>query len=243
MTLFHHFSVHFSFTAAVDRDVDFPMSVSTEPIALNTESEEVDYDVIIPTTSTSGDTTIQVTAITDVEMITPWYLKLTWMLYEMSLSMTALSSLFYWLAAVSDSPQNRSSIDVHNNILFPFLLVTDMLLSKTPVRLLHCAYVYITCVLYACTSVLYSRYGNKSVTLDKDYGTDVRLSNHCDVTLPFGPWTSHLQEAVVSIAVCLIVVPVIHLLWFVVYQSRVYAWRRYGYSGSGTWHFTVVMNS
>ena len=216
----------------MDRDVDFPMSISTEPIALQSEPDPLEsVDVIIPTTAE----TIQVTAITDVEMLTPWYLKLTWFQYETSLTMLSLSAIFYWLGQFQDSSRTRTLFETNNNLILPLIMLVDLLISKTPIRLLHCCYVYITCILYACVSILYSRSGTHDIAVEKIYRysdkivTDIRWLNHCDAVLPFGPWSSHIQEAVVSIAVCVVMVPLIHFIWFLIYEGRLYAWRRYGY--------------
>lgn len=112
------------------------MSVSTEPITLNTESADQ----------------VEVRVITDVTIYTPCHLRLSWFLYEIALTNSMVLSLLYWILVYDG---NFSNTKFNNNFLTTILLIIDCFITKYPIRLLHCIYPILFFFIYFIFNVIY----------------------------------------------------------------------------------------
>ena len=190
----------FWFPGSISRDVDFPMSVSTEPITLNTDS--------------AGEC-LQVNVITDVSIINPWYLRVTWCLYEISLGSCLVLTLFYWAVAYDGK---FSDTKFNNNALNTIIFLLDIMLSKVPIRVLHGLYPLLFFVTYIIFNVLYCIYGQSFPTSGRHI-------------YPFLDWHRPLLPVTAIIVVGLVVFPSVQFVWYSLYQFRLYLWKRYGQVG------------
>ena len=201
-TLFHTEYSTFPFVLGrIGRDVDFPMSVSTEPITLNADA--------------NGEVT-QVNVITGVTIVTPWYIRMTWFLYDLALTNCGLLTLLYWPLVYNG---RLTDTKLCNNALNTILLFSDVMVTRVPIRVLHVVYPALFFLLYVLFNVGYSFLGLQDIDQ-----SEARIYSVLDWRRPMLP----------SAGVCVIIVllmPMIQFGWYLLYQLRLYLWRRYGQEG------------
>ena len=172
------------------------MSVSTEPITLNADA--------------NGEVT-QVNVITGVTIINPWYIQVTWLLYNIALTGSALLTILYW-PLVYDG--NITDTKLCNNALNTVILILDIMISRIPVRVLHAVYGATFCFVYVIFNVLYCLYGRDQ--------SERPIYSVLD-------WRSKPMLPSAGVCVVLIVVvPMMQFGWYLLFQLRLYLWRRYG---------------
>ena len=192
-----------SFADAIDGDVDFPMSVSTEPMTLNCETAE----------------SVEVNVITDVTVVTPVHLRVSWLLYEVCITASLSLSLLYWLLIYDGQ---FTDTKFNNNCLISILLLVDVFITKVPVRLLHGIFPVLLCLVYFLFNFAYCRLGGDAVLFPVSHQRIYAVLQ----------WDKPLFPTIAGVIITFLLFPSIHMFWFSMYQFRVYLWKRYGQDDS-----------
>jgi hypothetical protein len=114
------------------------------------------------TSTKTEDTQITVTQIPETEILEDercivapsliWQEKIVWFLWIISANAGLLVSVEYWLL-VFRPPTSFMDISVH--ALNSVFILTELLIGKLPVRILHWIYVLIFSIIYAVFTVIY----------------------------------------------------------------------------------------
>ena len=150
-----------------------------------------------------------VSVITNIEVMTPWYLRATWLFYEISINVCSLETLCFWIFIQGkDSHYIEESI-VNRSLLTTVVLLLDGLIIKTPTHVLHVIYPIMFTILYFIFNVTFSLLSNSGM-----------IYSSLDWRRPMLPVTA-------AITILVFVQPVLHVSWFFVYQFRLWLFRRY----------------
>ncbi|XP_078617096.1 protein rolling stone-like [Branchiostoma floridae x Branchiostoma japonicum] len=139
----------------------------------------------------------------------PWYLKLAWLLYNVTAGTSVLVTVVHW-AVVRENNQHTidSVIDVNKYVLNVTFLFVELIFSGVPVRLLHCVYPMIWTALYLVGLVVYWAMG----------GTGVNGETWVYVFIDYDK--SWGLAVAYSLAAVFVAAPVAHGLWFALYKIR-----------------------
>ena len=91
---------------------------------------------------------------------TPWYFKLSWLLFNINISIAPLVTVVYWslLHDFSDSA-GRDPLGFGTNVnihaINSVLMILDLFVSAYPVRIVHCVYAIAYGVVYVVFSLIY----------------------------------------------------------------------------------------
>ncbi|XP_033746397.1 protein rolling stone-like [Pecten maximus] len=127
----------------------------------------------------------------------PWYLKVVWVLYNITNSLAVIITMMYWM--LIGSSVHAESISKHALNLICVLF--NICLTATPIRLWHVYQPVIVCFIYLIFSIIYQKAGGGLIynLLDWD-----KPGSSLGITLPL----------------LLIAVPLAHLCFFGIYKAR-----------------------
>ncbi|CAL1527033.1 unnamed protein product [Lymnaea stagnalis] len=140
------------------------------------------------------------------EFTTPWYLKLSWFLYNVVGSTNILVTIMYWTVEFNGST-DVVVVVVHTiNTVF---IISNLLLTAMPWQILHFIYPVLYAALYFLFTYIYYAAG----------GTDFKGRPYIYSTVD---WSKAYPTAVyVSLGV-LVAVPIVHIVLFAVYTFRIF---------------------
>ncbi|XP_072164282.1 protein rolling stone-like [Diadema setosum] len=126
-------------------------------------SMEVDEDIDVegkPSTRASSD---QGTSKQAPDPLTPWYLKLSWALFNINVMIAPLVTVVYWSVLHDYSPPEegevRNPLDVGLNVnvhaMNGILIILDLFVSAHPIRIVHWIYGLAYGLVYGIFTVIY----------------------------------------------------------------------------------------
>ena len=138
-----------------------------------------------------------------------WYQKVQWFLFTVGAEMAVASTLLYWsLKHEVNSGFTNPAVNVPINLLNAIVAMLDTWLTGIPIRILHGVYLIIfgagfqlfTGIYYAANGTDIS--GKHSINQIPNYNKNPGVSAIIDIAIPF------------------IILPIIHLLFFLNYLMR-----------------------
>lgn len=131
----------------------------------------------------------------------PWYLKIQWILFNVStLTAVAITLLYYSLLSLDSTP-NR----ILKHAITSVYAVLSLAVSAKPVRLLHVYQALLFSVVYCVFSLVYQKAGGGAIYTVLD-------------------WDKMPNTVLLSLGSVLVMVPMVHVVMFTIYRSRVMAW-------------------
>ena len=142
-----------------------------------------------------------------------WQHKLLWLLHIISSTGGLFVTVGYWTVLKGNEKVDANNITKH--LLNSVFMVIDMWLSRIPVRLIHCFYVFLYFIVYILFSVIYWLLG----------GTNVEEKQYIYKPLNY----NHLEPRIAGLLVLflLVVLPLLHLFFFGLTKLRDHLYEKF----------------
>ncbi|XP_013422112.1 protein rolling stone isoform X2 [Lingula anatina] len=154
------------------------------------------------------DVTVRV--ITNVKVETPWYCKLSWVLYNMTFSATILVFLIYWPLLYDG---HFMGTKFNNHAMTALVMLADVFVTKIPIRLLHMVYPLVFVTVYTIFNIIYSLSGGLNA-----YGSPYIYK--------FLDWRKPLIPITVVACLGVVGIPVLQVTIFALYRLRLFLHKR-----------------
>ncbi|XP_074645014.1 protein rolling stone-like [Tubulanus polymorphus] len=139
-----------------------------------------------------------------VKLSNPWYTKVVWILYIITVPAAFFVSILYWAFLYNPHPFKFDNFAAH---AFNLIVVTlDLIFNAIPVRLIHAVYVMAYATTYVIFTVIY-------------YYVDPVNNSLYKVMLN---WNDPVTASIVSIVLILIILPIFQLLIFGIYLLKLF---------------------
>ena len=143
-----------------------------------------------------------------------WYMKLDWILYNITLPISIVVTLVFFTLLYPDMPHENGVdiFNIHVHALNSVFSILELFLCSIPTRLAHIIYPVIYGVIYILFSVFYW------------------VKNHDHVIYEHVlDWNEPGRTLVVVVLLALVVLPTLQCVMFVLYKLRVYVCKRLFY--------------
>nr|XP_011443096.2 protein rolling stone-like [Crassostrea gigas] len=130
-----------------------------------------------------------------------WYLKIQWILCNVSTVTAVVITLLFYSLLTPDFTASSTLKHAINSVY----AVLSLTVSAKPVRLLHVYQAVLFSVVYSVFSLVYQKAGGGAIYTVLD-------------------WDKMPNTVLLSLATVLVVVPMVHLVMFTIYRLRVFAW-------------------
>ncbi|XP_038049353.1 protein rolling stone-like [Patiria miniata] len=152
----------------------------------------------------------------------PWYFKLAWFLQTIAFTAGLFVAINFYTLVFSPSRDVLTAYNFHVHGVNLIVIVLDVVLSATPMRLLHLIYPTLYAALYFMFTLIYQKAGGLN-----ELGGVAIYSKFLD----WGGAPS--TTVIVMVLTVFVATPIMHLVWYAIYRIRhAVSKRRPGYCWS-----------
>lgn len=141
----------------------------------------------------------------------PWFVKLTWLLQVTSYSGSFFVSLAYWLVDFNPEIEQASIFTLHTHAFSSVLILIDISVIATPMRIGHFIYVIVFSISYFTFTYVYFLLGGHN-----PYGDRYLYASLVD-------WENNrLISFLASLVISILVAPFFHFVFYALYKLRTF---------------------
>ncbi|XP_071804654.1 uncharacterized protein [Asterias amurensis] len=147
----------------------------------------------------------------------PWYFKFAWFLQSMAFTSGLFVALNFYILVFNPATDTLSAYNFHVHGVNLIIIVIDILLVATPMRVLHAIYPMTMAFIFFIFTLIYQKAGGLN-----EFGGTAIYQNYLDWGA--APTTS----AVVMMLTVFVAGPILHLIWYALYRIRLAVSKRCG---------------
>lgn len=137
----------------------------------------------------------------------PWYMRANWCIFNISNVVSVSTSVAYW-ALVYDGNQPMTAVNIETHVINSVYVILNVSVTGVPTRVLHLWFSVLFGVTYSLFTVFYHLAG----------GTN---HNENPYVYPAIDWRKPGTAILYCAIVCFVLVPVVHLVLFVIHTLKV----------------------
>ena len=142
---------------------------------------------------------------------TNWYHKVQWLLFTIAGGAALTVTILYWSLLYNDSTK-LDGVNINVHLTTGIMAVVDIWISGTPIRIYHTIYLQLYGVAFTAFSGIY-------------FAADGKNSDDDPYIYEQLDYESHPGKAAVTVIATILGLPIIHLLFYIMYVLRFYASR------------------
>ncbi|XP_063439334.1 uncharacterized protein LOC134720774 [Mytilus trossulus] len=144
----------------------------------------------------------------DISPIMPWYLKVDWVFFNISNTISILISIMYW-GLIYTGSEELTSVNIETHALNIVYVIINFFMTGIPVRFYHFLHPIVFGIIYIVFSIIYEVSG----------GTNHQNKSHIYSVLD---WSDTVHTAMIALLIVFVAIPICHFTLFLLHLIRLF---------------------
>ncbi|XP_052084298.1 uncharacterized protein LOC127721544 [Mytilus californianus] len=144
----------------------------------------------------------------DISPIMPWYLKVDWVFFNVSNTISILISIMYW-GLIYTGSEELTSVNIETHALNIVYIIINFFMTGIPVRFYHFLHPIVFGIIYIVFSVIYEASG----------GTNHQNKTHIYSVLD---WSDTVHTSMIALLIVFVAIPICHFTLFLLHLIRLF---------------------